>query len=59
MSADFGALKILIQYALNYICAKFHACRQMCAIFPLLTGLQGSNSTAAEEGYQGGHPAWK
>ena len=30
LSAGFGALKKWVQYGLVYICAKFHACRQMC-----------------------------
>ena len=32
--AGSGALKKWILYVLNYNCAKFRACRQICAIFP-------------------------
>ena len=32
MSACSGALKKSNQYGLNYICAKFHACRMICTI---------------------------
>ena len=33
--AGFGALKKCNQYVLSYICAKFHACRQIWTILPL------------------------
>ena len=33
--AGFGALKKLLQNVLIYVCAKSHACRQICTMVPL------------------------